>query len=103
MMKSVRKKYKKKKHNIIKDVRNLFSLKNEIIQDIKNLFKLKKRNTIRPYLKVIINVLKKAHTWKIQLTIATNFISSKDNDEKIVMHSKSITYKLCLMIKQLKL
>ena len=26
---------------------------------------------------------------KIQLTIATNFISSKDNDEERVMHSKS--------------
>ena len=27
--------------------------------------------------------------WKIQLTIANNFISSKDVDEKRVMHSKS--------------
>ena len=27
--------------------------------------------------------------WKIQLTIAINFISSKDNDEERVMHSKS--------------
>ena len=26
---------------------------------------------------------------KIQLTIATNFISSKDNDEERVMHSKN--------------
>ena len=27
--------------------------------------------------------------WKIQLTIASNFISSIDNDEERVMHSKS--------------
>ena len=28
-------------------------------------------------------------TWKIQLTIEINFISSKDNDEERVMHSYS--------------
>ena len=28
-------------------------------------------------------------TWKIQLTIANNFIASTDNDEERVMHSKS--------------
>ena len=27
--------------------------------------------------------------WKIQLTIAIDFISSKDNDEERIMHSKS--------------
>ena len=27
--------------------------------------------------------------WKIQLTIAKNFISSIDNDEECTMHSKS--------------
>ena len=46
-------------------------------------------NKIRPYLKDIINNLKKSDTWKIQLTIANNFISSLDNDEECVMHSKS--------------
>ena len=46
-------------------------------------------NKIRPYLKNIINNLKKSDTWKIQLTIANNFISSIDNDEERVMHSKS--------------
>ena len=31
-----------------------------------------------------------SNTWKIQLTIAINFISSKDNNEDIdAMHSKS--------------
>ena len=44
---------------------------------------------IRPYLKDIINDVKKSDTWKIQLTIAINFASSKDNNEKCVMHSKS--------------
>ena len=42
-------------------------------------------NKIKPYLKDIINNL----TWKIQLTIANNFISFIDNDEEHVMHSKS--------------
>ena len=43
---------------------------------------------IRPYLKDIINNLKKSDTWKIQLTIANNFIFSIDNNEERVMHSK---------------
>ena len=47
-------------------------------------------NKIRPYLKDIKNKLKKSDTWKIQLTIANNFISSVDNEEH-VMHSKSDT------------
>ena len=46
-------------------------------------------NKIRPYLKDIINNLKKSDTRKIQLTIAINFISSKDNDEERVLHSES--------------
>ena len=44
---------------------------------------------IRLYLKNIINNLKKSDTWKIQLTIAINFISFKDNNDECVMHSKS--------------
>ena len=36
-----------------------------------------------------MNDLKKSNTLKIQLTIAINFMSSKDNDEDRVMHSKS--------------
>ena len=46
-------------------------------------------NKLRPYLKDIINNLKKCDTWKIELTIANYFISSIDNDEEHVMHSKS--------------
>ena len=128
---------KKKIKKIIKDVRNLFILKNEvddaIIKYIRNLFRLKKenelikerivkgirnllehekedyykavrvsnfwsnnhiecesngdrdktlsvevyRNETRPYLKDRINNLKKSDMWKIQWTIAINFISSK--------------------------
>ena len=39
-------------------------------------------NNIRPYLKDIKNNLKKSDTWKIQLTIANNFIFSIDNTFK---------------------
>ena len=46
-------------------------------------------NKIKPYLKYIINNLKKSDTWKIQLAIANNFISSIGNNEERVMHSKS--------------
>ena len=46
-------------------------------------------NKIRPYLKDIINNLKKSEAWKIQLAIANSFISSINNDEEGVMHSKS--------------
>ena len=38
-------------------------------------------NNILTKLEVIINELKKSDTWKIQITIAINFISSKDNDQ----------------------
>ena len=37
----------------------------------------------------MINNLKTSDTWKIQLAIANNFISSKDNGEEQLMHSKS--------------
>ena len=40
-------------------------------------------------LKDIINNLKTIGTWKIQLTIANNFVSSIDNGEERVIHSKS--------------
>ena len=40
-------------------------------------------NKISSYSKDIINNLKKRHTWKIQLTIANNFISSLDYDKSI--------------------
>ena len=43
---------------------------------------------ISPYSKDVINNLKMSDTWKIQLTISNNFISSTDNDKERVMHSK---------------
>ena len=49
-------------------------------------------NEIKPYLKEIINDLKKSDTCRIQLTmtIIFNFISFKyDNDEENLMHSKN--------------
>ena len=48
-----------------------------------------KNNFKKSYLKDIISNLKKFDTSKIQLTIAYNFISSLDNDEEYVLHSKS--------------
>ena len=43
----------------------------------------------RPYLKIIID-LKKSDTWKIQLTVKINFISSKnDNDDTCVILLKN--------------
>ena len=36
-----------------------------------------------------LNHLKNSFTWKVQLTIANNFISFIDNDEERIMHSKS--------------
>ena len=50
---------------------------------------------------IIIN-LRKSDTWKIQLTIAINFISSKDVDEERVIQSKGNNIK-CHMIMQMKL
>ena len=46
-------------------------------------------NEIKPYLKDIVNNLKKSDMWKIQLIVVINFISLKDNDEEDVLHSKS--------------
>ena len=40
-------------------------------------------------MKDIVNDLEKSGSWKIQLTIAVNFIFSKDIDGECVMHLKS--------------
>ena len=53
-------------------------------------------NKVRSYLKDIMNNLKKSDTWKIQLTIANNFIFSVDNDEPCVMHSKCDNIKIAI-------
>ena len=45
---------------------------------------------IRPYLVDMINEHKSQSEWKIQLTAAINFISSKPNsDETCIVHTKS--------------
>ena len=46
-------------------------------------------NKISPYLKDIVNILKSPGTWKIQLTLASNFSSSTENDKEHVTHSKT--------------
>ena len=46
-------------------------------------------NKIKWYLKDILNILKKSDPREIHLTIAANFIFSKDNDEERVIHLKS--------------
>ena len=42
----------------------------------------------------IITDLQKSDTWKTQLTIAINFISSEDAEEECVKHSKSNNIKV---------
>ena len=89
------------KYRILGDIRNLFEHEeedcyepvrvnnvqtNNYIEykskaDRKTLSFKKYLNKIRPYLKDIINNLKEFCTWKIQLIITINFISSKDDNE----------------------
>ena len=96
---------------IVRDIRNLFELENEEEDyykpvrggifysnnyiayesngDRKKLSIEEYLNKIRPYFKDILNHFKNSDTWKIQLTISINFMSSRDNDEEPLMHSKS--------------
>ena len=46
-----------------------------------------------------MNNLKKSDTWKIQLAIANNFISSIDNNEERAMHSKSNNMEIMIIKK----
>ena len=50
-------------------------------------------NTIKPCLRNVIIDLQNSDTWKIQLTITINFISSKDTEEERVMHLNSDSIK----------
>ena len=45
-------------------------------------------NKIASYLKDIMNNLQTSDTWKIQLTVAINFIFSKDIDEERIIYLK---------------
>ena len=47
------------------------------------------RNKITLYFVDIKNDLRKSDTWKNQLPIAINFVSSKDNDEERIIHPSS--------------
>ena len=44
----------------------------------------------------MINDFQEPDTQKIQLTLSINFVSSKDNDEEQVMHSKSDNIKIMI-------
>ena len=46
-------------------------------------------NEIGTLLKTVRNNLKKSVTWKIQLKLAINFMSSKDTNKEHLIHSKS--------------
>ena len=115
MIKSIRNLFKLKKENltikdrIIRDIRTLFELGDDYYKPLrvgnflnnnyieyesngdrnKNLLVKEYLVRIKPYLRDLIINLQKSDTWKIQLTIAINFISSKDIDEERLMHSKS--------------
>ena len=51
---------------------------------------------IRPYLSSIINNHKTQGEWKVQLIMASNFMSSKDSDETHIMHTKSNNIKIMI-------
>ena len=55
----------------------------------KNLSSEEYLNKLKSYLKDIIIDLQISGTWKIQLTIAINFISSEDINQEQTTHSKS--------------
>ena len=55
----------------------------------KNLLPDKYLNKTEPYLRNRIIDLQNFDAWKIQLTIAINFISSKDAEEEHVLHSRT--------------
>ena len=95
------------KDRIIWDNKNLFELEQDYCKPLRlvifiaiNILNIKIIVIkIKPYqpnnelmklliLKDFISNLKKSETWKIQLTIANNFISSKDVQEGYIIHSK---------------
>ena len=55
----------------------------------KNLSVKEYLDKIESYVGDILINLQKSNAWKIQGTVAANFISSKDVDEERVIHSKS--------------
>ena len=57
-------------------------------------------NMIRPYLSVIIKDYKTQGEWKIYLTMAINFFSSKDSEETRTMYSKSDNIEVMRVVKK---
>ena len=88
---------KKKKKNYKPVIVNSFHSNNYIDLKVRVIEKhYQKKNILIKlnHTSKIINVLRKCATQKIQLTIAINFISSKDdNDAEREMHSKMATQK----------
>ena len=88
--------YKKEKENYYKPVKVNTFWNNDYIDYKSNGDKNKKLsaeeylNKIGLFLRDLLNDLKQSESWKIQVTMTINFISSKDyNDEDRVMHSRS--------------
>ena len=74
---------------IIKQLKNVISIEYKSNRDKnKNLSVKEYLNKIKHYLKHIID-LQKPGISEIQLTVAINSVSSKDDDEEQAMHSKS--------------
>ena len=88
--------YKKEKENYYKPVKVNTFWNNNYIDYKSNGDKNKTvsaeeyLNKIGLFLRDLLNDLKQSESWKIQVTMTINFISSKDyNDEDRVMHSRS--------------
>ena len=114
IMKDIKKKFSIKKENksikdrIIKDIKLHFGQEDDHYKIVrvsdfwdsnyikyenngdknKNLLVILYFNKLEPYLNNFTNDLQKSGTSKVQLTNAIKFISSKDDDEEQVMHSK---------------
>ena len=110
---------RKKEHNerLIRDIRTLFGqqqqdyYKSERVNNFwknsyseyesngdknRNLSLNEYLNKVELYLRNIKIDLQNSDVWKIELTIAINFISSKDAEEEHVMHSTSDNIKFTL-------
>ena len=100
----------KKKNKTEKKDQNEKTIKDKIIRDIRTLFEQQQEDYYKPkrvnnlsldeYLNSIKTSLEEynnwSDAWKIQLTIAINFISSKDSEEEHVTHSSSDNRKFTL-------
>ena len=80
------KRTKKKLKTIIRGIWKVFEMEKEK-EKKKGIRGKENINKIKSYLRDIIIDLQSSDTWKIQLTIAINFISSKNTEEECVMNS----------------